>query len=63
NEKTAIVLPSFMDITEGTPVNYYDEDYVESFSLIPKRDIMKFRIYAVGEKEVLDFGRVKDLKD
>lgn len=62
--KTAIVLPSFMDITEGTPVNYYNEDYIESFSLIPKRDIMKFRVWAVAPngKDVLDFGRIKDLK-
>lgn len=62
--KDVIVLPSFIDIVEGTPVNYYDEDYVEDFSLIPKKDIMKFNVYAIGENEILDFGKVKDfLKD
>ena len=62
NGRKIIVLPSFMDITEGTPVNYYDEDYMEDFSFIPKKKIMKFKIYAVGEKEVLEFGRIKDLR-
>jgi putative SbcD/Mre11-related phosphoesterase len=61
--RTAIVMPSFMDITEGTPVNFYDEDYIEEFSAIPKKDIMNFKVHAIGEKGVLDFGKIRDLKD
>lgn len=60
NGKTTIVMPSFLDIVEGTPVNSYREDYIEDFSSIPKKDIMKFRIWAIGNNEVLDFGKVKD---
>ena len=60
NGKTTIVMPSFLDIVEGTPVNSYREDYIEDFSAIPKKDIMKFRIWAIGNNEVLDFGKIKD---
>ncbi len=62
NGKKVIILPSFFDIIEGTPVNFYNEDYIESFSLVPKKNIMKFRVHAVGENEVLDFGKVRDLQ-
>ncbi|MBI3623614.1 metallophosphoesterase [Candidatus Pacearchaeota archaeon] len=58
--KNFIVIPSFLDFHEGTAVNDYDKDYVESFSPIPKKDIMKFKVYAVGENEVFEFGKVKD---
>ncbi len=59
--KKVIIMPSFLDIIEGTPVNDYEEEYVEQFSLIPKKDIMDFKIYAIGDKKVLDFGKIKDL--
>ncbi len=59
--KTFIVMPSFLEFYEGTPINYYQEDFVESFSIIPKKDIIKFSVHVVGEDKVYDFGRVKDL--
>jgi metallophosphoesterase superfamily enzyme len=31
--KTSIIIPSFLDFTEGTLVNDYNEDYFESFSI------------------------------
>lgn len=59
--KTFIVMPSFVDFYEGTPVNYYSEDFIESFSIIPKKDIMKFRVHVIGEDRVYDFGTIKEL--
>jgi len=59
--KTFIVMPSFLEFYEGTPVNFYSEDFVESFSIISKRDIMKFKIHVVGEDKVYGFGTVGDL--
>jgi putative SbcD/Mre11-related phosphoesterase len=59
--KEVIVLPSFLGFVEGTPVNYYDEEYIDSFSIIPKKDLMNFQIHAIGEKSVFDFGKIKDL--
>jgi hypothetical protein len=59
--KKIIVMPSFLDFTEGTAVNDYEEDYIESFSPIPKKDMMKFRIHVIGEKEIYDFGEIRDL--
>lgn len=56
--KNFVVLPSFLGMSEGTPVNTYIEDYSEDFSIIPKKDIMKFNIFVVGEEEVLDFGSI-----
>lgn len=60
-DKTFVVLPSFLGMSEGTPVNNYRETYDESFSIIPKKDILKFNIFVVGEDEVFDFGQIKDL--
>ncbi|MBI2045044.1 metallophosphoesterase [Candidatus Pacearchaeota archaeon] len=57
-EKEVIVMPSFLGFVEGTPINDYEENYVEDFSIVPKKDIMNFQIHAIGEKEVLDFGKV-----
>ena len=60
--KTFIVVPSFIGFVEGTPVNDYKEDYMGSFSVIPRKDILKFKVYVVGENgEVYEFGKVGDL--
>ena len=59
--KEFIVVPSFSEFYEGTPVNNYREEFVESFSIIPRKDILKFKIHIVGEDVVYDFGTVKDL--
>ena len=60
-DKTFIVLPSFLGFVEGTPVNEYKEEYVESFSIIPEKDILNFKVRVIGDKETYDFGRIKDL--
>ena len=59
--KTYIVMPSFLEFYEGTPVNFYSEDFIESFSIISKKDIIKFKIHVVGDDGVYEFGRVGDL--
>jgi len=59
--KTMIVVPSFVHYYEGTPVNYYREDYIESFSIIPEKDILKFRVNVIGRNETYDFGEVGEL--
>jgi putative SbcD/Mre11-related phosphoesterase len=56
-----IVMPSFLEFYEGTPVNYYAEDFIESFSIIPKKEILKARVHVIGKNEIYDFGRVGDL--
>lgn len=60
-KKTFIVLPSFLGFAEGTFVNEYREDYMESFFIVPKRAIMKFNVHAVGENEIYNFGKIRDL--
>jgi len=59
--KAFIVMPSFLGIVEGTPVNNYKEDYIESFSIIPKKDIMKFQVHVVGEDGSYSFGKIRNL--
>ena len=60
-KKTFIVMPSFMEFYEGTPVNHYREDFIESFSIIPKRDILNATVFVIGEDRVYEFGKVGDL--
>ena len=59
--KRFLVVPSFMEFYEGTPVNEYKEYFMESFSVIPRKDILLFRVHVVGEDSVYDFGMIKDL--
>ena len=60
-EKTFVVVPSFLGFIEGTPVNDYREDYMGSFSVIPRAEILNFKIHIVGEDKVYDFGKIKEL--
>ncbi|MDO8528403.1 MAG: metallophosphoesterase [Nanoarchaeota archaeon] len=59
--KEIIILPSFLASIEGGTVNNFDEEYEDYFSIVPKKDLMKFEVYVVGDDKVYDFGKVKDL--
>lgn len=59
--KRVIIMPSFLDFVEGTPVNEYKTDYIESFSIIPKRAILNFQVHVIGKEKIYDFGRVKNI--
>lgn len=59
--KNVIILPSFLATIEGGIINNYDEEYEDYFSIIPKKDLMKFEIHIVGEDKIYDFGKIKDL--
>lgn len=55
-EKELIAVPSFNPLLEGTDV--LKEQLLSPFL----KDIGKFEVYVVGEKEVFFFGKVKELK-
>jgi uncharacterized protein len=57
--KEIIILPSFLATIEGTTINSMDYEYENYFSIIPKKTLMNFEVYIVGEKEVYDFGKIK----
>jgi len=59
--KRVIIMPSFLDFVEGTPVNNYKTDYIESFSIIPKITILNFQVHVIGKEKIYDFGKVKDI--
>lgn len=59
--KEFIVVPSFVDFYEGTPVNEYKEDFMEDFSIIPRKDILKFRVHVIGEDKMYGFGKVGEM--
>jgi metallophosphoesterase superfamily enzyme len=59
--KTFIVIPSFVGYYEGTPVNDYREDYLESFFIVPKKEMLKFKVHVIGKDRVYEFGMVGDL--
>ncbi|MBU2615951.1 MAG: metallophosphoesterase [Nanoarchaeota archaeon] len=61
--KTFFILPSFLNFVEGTPVNTYEEDYIESFSIVPEKDILNFDVYVIGKDKVYKFGKIKDLQN
>ncbi len=59
--KETIILPSFLATIEGGVINNYDEEYEDYFSIIPKKDLMKFEVHIIGDDKVYDFGKVKNL--
>jgi uncharacterized protein len=59
--KEIIILPSFLATVEGTTINSLEYEYEDYFSIIPKKNLMNFDVYAVGENEVFDFGEIKKL--
>jgi len=60
--KKVIVLPSFLSTVEGTTMNNFEDEYEDNFSLIPKKNLSNFEVYVIGNKEVYDFGKIKDIK-
>ena len=59
-KKEVIVVPSFLPLTEGTEINWKYED---KFSIIPKRQLQNFNVFAVGDERIFEFGKLKDLKE
>lgn len=59
-KKEFIILPSFLGMAEGTPVNHYKTDYMESFYILPKKDVLNASVHVIGDDKVYDFGKVKD---
>ena len=59
-KKDVIVLPSFLRIIEGSKVNEYANKLEKDFSIIPKKNLLKFRVHVVGKDETYSFGKVKD---
>lgn len=54
--KEVLILPSFFPLTEGVDVNIYDTNLDYDF------DLKNFEVFVpVNEKEILDFGKVKDV--
>lgn len=60
-KKEIIILPSFLEITDGIPINEYDEYYKKYFSIIPKKTILNSNVFIVGEDRVYNFGKAKNI--
>lgn len=59
--KKIVILPSFLTISTGQPVNSYEDIYEDYFSIIPRKKILNFNVHVVGKEEIYDFGKVKNL--
>jgi len=59
--KKIIILPSFLATTEGTTVNSLEYEYQDYFSIIPKKNILNFDVFIVGENETYNFGKIRKL--
>ncbi len=62
-KKKVIILPSFLGISIGSPINEYADAYEDEFSIIPKKQLLNFRVFVVGKDKVYEFKKVKDLLD
>jgi hypothetical protein len=60
-EKEIIILPSFLATIEGTEINNLKKEYEDYFSIVPKKDLINFNVYVIGETEVYNFGKIKKL--
>lgn len=59
--KKIIILPSFLATVEGMTINSIEE-YEGYFSIIPKKNLINFEIFAIERDEVYDFGKIKDIQ-
>ena len=59
--KEIIIMPSFLTTIEGTTINSLEYEYKDYFSIIPRKTLMNFECYVVGEKEIYDFGKIRKL--
>ena len=59
--KEVIILPSFLATSEGTTINSLEYEYENSFSIIPKENIINFDVHIIGNDLVYDFGEIKKL--
>lgn len=62
-KKQVIILPSFLGISIGSPINDYKDAYEDKFSIIPKKNLLKFNVHVIGKDKVYEFKKVKDLLD
>jgi len=60
-KKRVIVLPSFLEITDGIAVNDYREDYSKYSSIIPKEALMKFDVFVIGKDKIYEFGKLEKI--
>lgn len=56
--KEIIILPSFLPAVEGVSTNLH---LTNSHCFIPARSLKNFNVYAIGDKEILDFGELAKL--
>jgi uncharacterized protein len=59
--KKVIVLPSFLSINEGTQINEIKE-LEKEFSIIPIKEVKKFKVHIIGKEKVYDFGKLNNIK-
>jgi putative SbcD/Mre11-related phosphoesterase len=60
-KKKIIILPSFLATVEGTTINSLEYEYQDYFSIIPKKSLMNFNVFIVGEDKTYSFGKMKNL--
>ncbi len=60
-KKTFLVVPSFLNIIEGSNVNEYASRENNDFSIVPKKALLNFNAHVIGKEDVYDFGKVRDL--
>lgn len=61
--KETIILPSFLSTIEGSPINNYVDGYEDFFSIIPRKDLMNFKVHVIGDDKIYEFGEIKKLID
>ena len=54
-------MPSFLAPVEGATINSLEYEYEDYFSIIPKKNLMSFKVFVVGEKEIYGFGKISEL--
>lgn len=59
--KETIILPSFLQINEGTPLNNL-EKRDGNFHIIPMRKLKKFNVHIIGKNRIYDFGELRKIK-
>ncbi|MEK6875434.1 MAG: metallophosphoesterase [Nanoarchaeota archaeon] len=60
--KKIIILPSFLTTIEGQTINNLEYEYKNFFSILPKKELRNFEVFVVENREILKFGKIKNLR-
>lgn len=62
-KKEFVIVPSFLQITEGVSLTEFIDEHGHDFSVVPDKDMKEFEVFVVSDvgEDALSFGKLRNL--